>query len=219
MTSCWNTPLFLLISSMSMSLTTYERLSTSVRLENGNVSFLAGHNWIIYINIVGFTERVEVPLVKCCLERDDKAAWAEATDGGPYEGAPQLTLVVGGIYLKSTKSKMFFFLPYMQWVAKVSKKLKVYKLNKNSTYHISVLFLFCFVFLRILVKQSTHKVVRCDTKGSLIWHMICINRARYFQEMCHPILSDLQSGLGKSSSFGEISSYWRGTLLLKSSSK
>ena len=55
-------------------------------------------------------DKIQVPLVKCCLKGDNKAARAEATDDGPYECIPQLTFVVGGINLKSNRVRM-------QWVS------------------------------------------------------------------------------------------------------
>ena len=48
-------------------------------------------------------DKIQVPLVKCCLEGDYKAARTEATDDGPYEGIPQLTFVVGGINLNRVR--------------------------------------------------------------------------------------------------------------------
>ena len=60
-------------------------------------------------------DKIQVPLVKCCLEGDDKAARTEATDDGPYEGIPQLTFVVGGINLKSNRVRM-------QWVSGMISK-------------------------------------------------------------------------------------------------
>ena len=60
-------------------------------------------------------DKIQVPLVKCCLEGDDKAARTEATDDGPYEGIPQLTFVVGGINLKSNRIRM-------QWVSGLISK-------------------------------------------------------------------------------------------------